>query len=787
MQTIFAMNPRSKDSSTGQVLKKYHQGYAHGATASEIENMLESQELKATVEAIRAGHEELKETLPYLCPHYAQFNHDHRSQTDILPQAFTYETCTDIDDESMVQTALDRALALNSDPYSDWQDQVLYIEYSARRKLHIWIRIPKGMTIAEAQQAFCRELGVPYDSSCTTPERYIYMTGDTIYRSPQWLTPLSAEEKAERTEAYLNRGLDADGRPLVKPQATPTATKADTATQPRPADKRTRFIMTEIMKKEGINKADLVNKGGRHNTLKMILQHATQLLTKAELQGVLDEIMPASKDKEFQQLIDDFYTKYYDPSQRLTVVQKEIFRRSREIDTGQETGTASTPPEPVYGDSAPLTAIYASPQPPMLPQKLPTLVRHVTSLTPQDLKATVSQGMFPPLSAYPRKLQFLYADNQYRELRSNCLTISGTGTSKDSCLKQPLKHITMPMVARDNINRQRLKEYNQKFNSTKASNDKPPRPEGLIIQKVGADLTRARLAQLMDDSGGAFLYTHLHEFEQWYGIEGQRGSNCQFTNLKLADDEENPFGQERAGVQSVNYTGPLGLNWNASTTPKKIQEMFRYKLTDGPISRLCCATTPNTGLAAPMPRYGNYDERYDEKLRPYIENLMAATGNITCHPAIRMAERLKAECDQYTLVTQDEVFDNLSHRALVHAFRKACMLYAANGMKWEKTIEGFCRWSLHYDLWLKLHFFGDMIRKTEEHTHTSKRGPRNLLEQIKTDTEGVFTLRDAITVRIANNKDEAGTANMLSQWKARGYIQSMPDGKYKKNTAIHDR
>ena len=393
---------------------------------------------------------------------------------------------------------------------------------------------------------------------------------------------------------------------------------------------------------------------------------------------------------------------------------------------------------------------------------------------------TVAQGMFPPLGAYPRNLRFLYTDNQYRELRINCLTVGGTGSGKDTSLKQPLKHITAPMVERDTVNRQRLKEYNEQYNSTKASKDKPKRPADLIIQKVGSDLTPARLAQLMDDSQGAFLYTHLHEFEQWYGIEGLRGQVCTFKNLKLADDEDNPFGQERASAQSVNYMGPLGLNWNASTTPNKIQSMFRYVMVDGPLSRVCLATTPNAGLAAPMPRYGRYDERYDRALLPYIENLQKATGDITCRQALRLADKLKAECDQYTIQTQDEVFDNLSHRALVHTFRKACLLFAANGMKWERTIEAFCRWSLHYDLWLKLHYFGDMIRKAGEQMQTSKRGPRNLLEQISTNDDGVFTYLDAVNVRQHNGKDEHGTRNMLSQWKSRGYIEEQPDGKYKK-------
>ncbi len=789
----FAMNPRLKDKKTGKIEKQFHRGYAQPATVKEVMDMMfgpGAKDMKAVLEAIRKGHEELKEELPFLCPHYAEFRDNHRSQDSIIPEAFTHKTCVDVDESDLVEQARKRAMEVYQDPMSDWEGMVEYIEYSARKKLHIWIRIPKGMTIEEAQKAFCKEIDIPYDESCTTPERFIYMTGDEVFRSPKWLEPLTQEEINERREAYLERGLDVDGRPLKERTPSNSPIKGeDKEASVVPADARTRLIIKEIMKKEGITTADLNDKGGRHNAVKMLLSHATQLLKEGEFLGVLSELMPLNwNDQNISQLVKDFYAKYYDESARLTEFQKEVFRKSRNLKTEQDSKNKDELAKAqVSGESATLAEIYASSRPPLLPTKLPALVKTVTSLTPAELKATVAQGMFPPLGAYPSKLSFLYIDNQYRELRMNCLTIGETGSGKDTSLKQPLKHITAPMAERDSINRQRLKEFNEQYNATKANKDKPKRPADLIIQKVGSDLTPARLSQLMDDSQGAMLYTQMNEFEQWYGVEGMRGQVCTFKNLKLADDEDNPFGQERAGVQSVNYTGPLGLNWNASTTPSKAQSMFRYVLVDGPVSRVCLGTTPNVGLAAPMPRFGRYDERYDNALKPYIENLQAATGEIECRPAIRLAEKLKAECDQYTLVTQDEVFDNLSHRALVHAFRKACLLYAANGMKWEKAIEGFCRWSLHYDLWLKLHFFGDMIRKAGENMQTSKRGPRNLLEQIATDAEGTFAMSDAISVRLLNNKNEEGTANMLSQWKTRGYIEALPDGRFRKLPQKNDK
>lgn len=803
-QYIFAMNPRRKDSTTGKIEKKYHRGYAAPATVGEVMDMLfggvGGLNLKAIVQAIRDGQEERKEELPFLCPHYSRFRDNHRAQDDIVPEAFTDRTCVDVDEEERVEQAIRRAMEVNEDPFSDFKDMVEYIEYSARKKVHIWLRLPKGMTIEEAQRAFCEEIDVPYDESCTTPERFIYMTGDEVFRSPHWLEALTDEDVAERREAFLQRGLDVDGRPLqqtaIKAGTPPqAATSEGTQSGGTPDDgksgasPRTRFILQQIMQREGISEHDLTEPGGRHNALKMLLAHATQLMKEDEFVSTLAEVMPAWQERDFRQLVKDFYAKYFDASQKLTEFQKDVFRRSRKLESAKDTerdekAPAATPP---YGDSAPLADIYASPLPPLPPLKLPALVKTVTSQTPREMLATVAQGMFPPLGAYPRHLSFQYTDNLMRELRINCLTIGETGSGKDTSLKQPLKHITAPMVARDNINRQRLKEYNEQYNATKASKEKPKRPEDLIIQKVGADLTAARLSQLMDDSQGALLYTQMNEFEQWYGVEGARGQVCDFKNLKLADDEDNPFGQERAGQQSVNYNGPLGLNWNASTTPAKVQSMFRAVMVDGPVSRVCLATTPHVGLAAPMPRYGRYDERYDRALQPYIEALKEATGEVVCRPALRLAEHLKAECDQYIVETQDEVFDNLSHRALVHAFRKACLIYAANGMKWERAIEGFARWSLHYDLWLKMHYFGDQIRKANSQMHTSKRGPRNLLEQITTDAQGVFTLHEAIAVRRQNDKDEAGTRNMLAQWKSRGYIEALPDGKFRRLTPKDDK
>jgi len=818
---IFAMNPRLKNSTTGKMIGKYHRGYAEPATAQQIVEMLGREDLRQLVSQIRnEGRDELKEQLPSLCPHYSQFKDNHRAQSDIIAESFTYKTCVDVDEVSLVEQAISRAQEVNGDELSDFEGMVEYIERSPRNKCHIWLRMPVGMTIEETQRAFCEEISVPYDESCTTPERFIYMTGDEVYRSERWLQPLSADEIEERREAFLMRGLDVDGRKFVegnKAHGTNEADEPDKAHETNKAnrtheansahetnkahgtnkangaqspvvaaDDRTRFIVKECLNEAGLEVRDLNELGGIHNAVKSVLSvGATQLVTEGEFLGVMAELMPTYwEDKNFRRLVSDFYAKYTDENQKLTQFQRRVFAQSRRLGRATTTEKSATQadsekgqkPTTVHGHSASLTDIYASSVPPVLPEKLPKLVRLVTSLTPDEMKANVAQGMFPPLGVYPRNLSFTYIDHLPRELRMNCLTIGETGGGKDTSLKLPLKHLTKPMADRDMVNRHRLQEFNEQYNTKAMNKEKPKRPEGLIIQYIRSDITCARLSQLMDDSQGAFLYTNMHEFEQWYGIEGVRGTNCTFKNLKLADDEDNPFGQERAGSQSVNYSGSLGLNWNASTTPAKAQYMFRFVMVDGPLSRLCLATTPKREIGSPIPVYGYYGEAYDKALAPYIENLEKASGELTCKQACKLVKRLKAECDQFSQQTQDELFDNLTHRALVHAFRKACLLYTANGMKWERLIEDFCRWSLHYDLWLKLHFFGDLIRQADSQTHTSHRGPRNLLHLLPQ----TFTRQEAVNVRLQQGKDSDGTCNMLAQWKKRGYITLTDDGCYTK-------
>lgn len=782
---IFAVNPRLKRSTTGEVLRKYHRGYAEPATAQQVLDMLRREDLPQMLSEIRdKGHEEVKDELPTICPHYSQFRNNHRAQGDIIAEAFTFKTCVDIDELPLVEQAVKRALEVNEDEMSEFQGLVEYIDRSPRMKCHIWLRLPKGMTIVEAQKAFCEEIGVPYDESCTTPERYINMTGDEVYRSERWLQPLTDEEVEERREAFLMRGLDVDGRQLKKPETVAAPTAQPTTTDVAAADDRTRYIVKECLKEAGLTVNDLVDVGGRHNAVKAILSvGAAQLLKKAEFMGVMQEMTPAYfQEKECQQLIADFYSKYTDSSQKLTQFQRQVFAASRKVSPAKtanqadEQETEST--AAIYGDSASLSDIYSSPVPPRLSMStMPRFVKAVTCPVPEEAKETAAQAMFPPLGMYS-DAQFVYIDETIREARANCLIMAGTGGGKDSSTKHMLKHLEAPQKAQDGPNRVILEKYKDQCNRKNQNEDKPERPN-VAVKSVACDITKARLAELMSDSQGNIIHTRMIEFDQWFAVEGWKpGPNCPFTYLKMADDEDNPFGQERVGNQSITYQGPLSINWNASTTPGKALYYFRNAMTDGPISRLTLATVPDRGLGAPIPKHGKYDEKYDARLNPFIDNLRQTHGEINCPQARRMAERLKAELDDFVVKSADAVLDNLGRRALVAVFRKAMLIYIANGRKWEKSIEGFCRWSLHYDLWLKLHFFGDLIRHADSQVKTSSRGPANLLEQIQKDEQGRFSFNAVVVARLQNGMEEKGTRNMINQWVSRKLITRLDKDSY---------
>ena len=677
---------------------------------------------------------------------------------------------------------------------------LMMLERSVGGGWHLVCKRLPGTTILENQVRVATELQIEMDTNTKDLQRVVYSTSgspedlpyldDALFEEPMTAEECEAEylrlkEREKKRQEQLPAGAKKANK-HYKPWAEKREERSEEVrsgevkevksgeVQSCEADERTRFIFRECMKEEGVTDADLVDRGGRHNSVKMILSSCTQLLTKEETLGMLKELMPDNwQDENIQTLVNDFYSDYYNPSQRLTLFQKRVFRESRRL--GGEVSAQSESELAVQNQSE-LSKLFASKLPPEIPKVLPKLVKAVTQHTPQRYKATVAQAMFPPLSTYSRKLSFMYIDNQERDLRSCCLIIAGTGTGKDSCTKQPLQHIIADMVERDKENRIRLKKFNDEYNNKANNKQKPQRPDDLIIQTLKYDITKAALVQRMDDAQGAPLYIRLNELEQWDKIEGCTGRNNQFTTMKLCDDEGNDFGSDRASTQSVMASGCLHLNWNANTTLSKAMRYFKYVMTDGPISRLCLATIPDEEIGAEIAVFGNYDEKYDEALKPFIENLKAATGVIDCAPARKLARQLKDECADFARLSQDRVFDNLSHRALVHAFRKACLLYVANGNKWEKAIEDFCRWSLFYDLYLKMIFFGEQIRHADDDIPTSKRGPQNLLDFLPE----TFSVEEAKRVRQKQGMDTEKTVKMISTWKSRGYVIQISDFSFKK-------
>jgi hypothetical protein len=692
---------------------------------------------------------------------------------------------------------------------------LLELSGSARYGLHAVCRRQPGRTVRECQYALSMATHTEYDTNAKDLTRVMY-TGpatednlfyldDAIFEEPMTVeesekeyqvlkerekkkleeVPKGAKKANKHYRPWEDEGSQADeGRTQgtgtsVTSQPTSQMSQSPCATEVIEANERTRYVFRACMKEEDVTEADLVNEGGRHNSVKVVLSHCNQLLSEGETLGVLKELMPDNwNDENIRTLVRAYYSDYYNQNQKLTVFQKRVFKESKrmgdgrcEMDDGRslESGDRSQP-------TSELSKVFASKEPPKIPEVLPKLVKVVTQSTPKKFIATVAQAMFPPLATYPKKLSFVYVDNQVRELRINCLIVAGTGTGKDMCTKQPLTHIIADMKERDEQNRDRLKKYNEACNSKANNKQNPPRPTDLVIQVIKSNITYAALVQRMDEAQGAPLYVRLNELEQWDKIEGCTGRSNQFTNLKLCDDEGNDFGADRASTQSVMGSGCLHLNWTANTTTSKVLKYFRYVVTDGPVSRLCLATIPEDEIGGDIPVFGEYGNEYDEALKPYINNLKNATGVIDCPEARKLIKKLKNECADFARLSQDSVFDNLSHRALVHVFRKACLLYAANGMKWERAIEGFCRWSLFYDLYLKMMLFGDLIRQAEGDVSTSKRGPQSLLELLPDE----FTVEDAANVRRKMGMEAGQARHMITVWMNRHHVYQISDISFKK-------
>lgn len=767
MEHIIAYNPYkngNKGSVSSQPLSVYDKTIAYPWMAD-------------LVAAIRGGNDELKKQLPFRCAHYYQFRDNRRSQKNAVPESFLFQTTIDVDDKEYVDKAIEKARELNCSD-TIWNGALLHLEYSARKKLHIDIRMPIGMTIEETQRAYCEALGVSYDESCITPERMLFITdkASEIYRSPHWYEVLPQEELKKRRQAYLDRGLTIDGRGVAVSAIQPAQPSDSNAAHLSPAGAHQdagavatgkNLAAFELFRNAaGLKDVDINTPGSRHSSLLAIMSAgASRVMPEEELKAVVAQKMPAfSQERDCQQLIHDFYAKYGDSSKPMS---QAVIRINAQAEKSSQKDAVSLKTESSEGGTD-INAEDDKLVPPPMPEHLPKLVELLLSKTPDVYKPAVAHAIFPPLATHLCKTTFKYIDNVEHEATLMCCLLAGTGAGKN-CVQMPINMIMEDIRHRDRENLQREKEWKEEVTRKGANKDKRKRPENLIIQEIDADMTNPAFVMRTAEAQEHFLYTTLNEIDQFDALKGQ--GNQQFKIMCLAFDPGNSYGQTRVGTSSITERITIRFNWNASTTVQLGQRYFSKVLTDGPISRINFCTIPEREIGAEMPVYGEYDDAFREALRPYIENLCKASGRIYCAEAFALAEKLKDENADFSRMSQNRVFENLSFRGNVIAFLKACVLYVANGCKWEPEIEEFIRWSESYDLWCKMIFFGASIAKANEAGEkSSKRGPANLLQQLP-DT---FTYTQAEMVRLQNDFDKKGTAKMLRNWVNRHYIEKIP-------------
>ena len=841
------------------------------------------------------ARQRIKGQLPFRCAHYYRFLKNRRSQSNADPTAFLFQTTVDVDDKEFVEQALEKARELNCSD-SIWKGMLLHLEYSARNKLHIDIRMPMGMTIEETQKAYCEAAGIPYDKSCITPERIIFITdkGSEIYRSKDWYGVLPAEELKARREAFLKRGLTIDGKGTARysllagdcksperlagdfqgqvpncksPErlagdfqgqipsdsnhkvpssnlkvqsnhkvqcskfnvqsednrfpGTPgdNAVSSGSAIQPaQPGDSNRvadshlspagdaqnagRLAASEagsaceknliafdlFQESAGLKGMNIDTVGSRHSSLLAIMSAgASRVMSEEELMKVVAEKMPSYyQEPDCHQLIHDFYSKYGDSSKPFSRDVIRVNALAEQAAKSLLAGDCKSPErERLAGNHTVQSSMFQVqsngvqsneeeyPAPPPMPKKLPKLVELLISKTPEIYQPAVACAIFPPLATHLWQTRFRYIDNVEHEATLSSVLLAGTGAGK-SCVQKPIDFIMEDIRKRDAENLKREKEWKDEMMRKGANKDKRKRPENLIIQEIDADMTNPAFVMRTAEAKGHFLYTSLNEIDQFDALKGI--GNQQFRIMCLAFDPDNQYGQTRVGTQSVTERVTIRFNWNASTTIDKGQRYFSKVLTDGPLSRINFSTIPERDIGEDIPVYGTYDDEFRKALKPYIENLCMATGLVECEEAYRLAEVLKNENAEFSRTSQNRIFENFSFRANVIAYLKACVLYVANGYRWEPEIEDFIRWSERYDLYCKMRFFGDMIAKEASTAEkSSKRGPENILQLLP----DVFTEPQLEAIRLEHGLKAQGCKNVIKQWIYRKYIVRMEseDGK----------
>ena len=763
MNHFIAMNPQ----------RGGNKGSASCLPLAEYDKLIAQPWLHDMVEQIRGGNDKLKGLMPFRCGHYSRFLKNHRSQKDADPTSFLFQTTIDIDDKELVGIAIEMARQLNCSD-SIWKGMLLHLEYSARKKLHIDIRMPIGMTIEETQRAYCEALGVPCDESCFTPERILFITDQDseIYRSKDWYAVLPADELKARREAYLKRGLTIDGRRQQGTQPQPFNIQHSTFNTQQnipdglptsgTASEKSLIAFDLFTESAGLKNVNIDTEGSRHSSLLAIMSAgASRVMSEEELRRVVAMKMPSfAQERDCQQLIHDFYEKYGDSSKPFS---RDVIRINAQA---EKQATLLTPNSSLQTPNC--EDDY--PAPPEMPKKLPKLVELLVSQTPDVYKPAVAHAIFPPLATHLCRTYFNYIDNVEHEATLMCCLLAGTGAGKN-CVQMPINLIMEDIRKRDKDNLKREKEWKDEVTRKGANKDKRKRPENLVIQEIDADMTNPAFVMRTAEAQEHFLYTALNEIDQFDNLRGI--GNQQFRIMCLAFDPGNQYGQTRVGTQSVTERVTIRFNWNASTTINKGIRYFSKVLTDGPISRINFCTIPEREIGAEMPVYGTYDDTFRENLKPYIEHLNMASGTINCPEAFALAQKLKEENADFARMSQDRVYENLSFRANVIAYLKACVLYVANGCQWESEIEEFVRWSEQYDLYCKMRFFRDAIVKSEqEGVKSSKRGPSNMLQLLPNE----FSYQQAEQLRSDLGLDTKGTRRMIATWVFRKYIVKVEAG-----------
>ena len=848
---VVAINPYRKGNK-GKVFSYNIDTYDKVIGSEEIKKMIQQIRGELPIDgvdlndaqAVKKAQERLKSELPFFCPHYGMFKNNVRRQENAMPESFLFQTIIDVDDKEYVEKAIEKARELNCSS-GIWNGSLLHLCYSARKKLHIGIRMPIGMTIEETQKAYCEALGVPYDESCITPERMIFLTDkdSEIYRSQMWCAVLPESEIQARRKAFLDRGLTVDGKGVAVKSLQFTVNRADavnsphqvnsnhkvqisnfkvqnnennrlsgnrgdyaapagTAVQPAQsgnsnhaddshlgnpggnygtgelgeASEKNLIAFDLFVQSAGLEGMAIDTVGSRHSSLLAIMSAgASRVMSEEELMKVVRTKMPSYyQEDDCHQLIHDFYAKYADSCKPMSrdvirvnaLAEKQAIQKVNSLQLKVERADGNHTVQSSNLNVQSTDEDY--PEPPEMPEKLPKLVELLISRTPEIYKPAVAHAIFPPLATHLWQTSFRYIDNVVHEATLSTCLLAGTGAGKSS-VNKPINYIMEDIRKRDAENLKREKEWKEEMIRKGANKDKRKRPDNLVIQEIDADMTNPAFVMRTAEAQGRFLYTSLNELDQFDALKGT--GNQQFRIMCLASDSENQYGQTRVGTQSVTERVTIRFNWNASTTIQKGQRYFSKVLTDGPISRINFCTIPEREIGDEMPVYGDYDDAYREALKPYIENLNNARGLIDCPEAFQLALKLKDENAEFSRLSQDRVYENLSFRANVIAYLKACVLYVANGCKWEPEIDEFIRWSERYDLYCKMRFFGDAIKRANfSNEKSSKRGPANLLQQLP----DVFNFQQAEYLRSQLGMDKKGTPSMLRNWVNRNYIRKIP-------------